>query len=84
MGEGGFGMNVTVSPEVAKQMMEHLEGGPGHRRGPWVLVDMEGWVSVCECGIKTVVSNETLRETAFAPKVDDEPLTFSFFEEESE
>ena len=71
---------VTIPPEVAEQIRKHNEGGLGHKRGPWVLVDMEKWVSVCECGIKTVVSNDVLKETARALKADAEPLTFSFKE----
>ena len=68
---------VTISPEIAEQIRAHHEGGPGHRRGPWVAVSMEKWVSVCECGIKTVVSSDALREMARASKADAEPLTFN-------
>ena len=73
---------VTIPHEAAVKIREHIEGGPGHRRGPWVLVDMERWASVCECGIRTVVSNDVLRETAWASKADEEPPTFGSEEED--
>lgn len=69
----------TIPHEAAEQIRAHLEGGPGHRRGPWVLVDMETWASVCECGIRTVVPNDVLRTTAWASK-EERPLTFGFEE----
>lgn len=73
---------VTIPHEAAVKIREHIGGGPGHRRGPWVMEDMEGWASVCECGIRTFVSNEALRETAWVQKAGEEPLTFGFEEED--